>query len=99
MRMKPINAPDAPQPVGGYAQAMEVTGAERILFVSGQIPTGPDGSVPESSEDQARLAHEQSLTERAKANFIVGDVDAGEDDLLRAAVDLSCHGIADSLEG
>ncbi|MBX3573071.1 MAG: RidA family protein [Mesorhizobium sp.] len=55
MKLTPINAPDAPQPVGGYAQAMEVTGASRILFVSGQIPAATDGSVPESFEDQARL--------------------------------------------
>jgi enamine deaminase RidA (YjgF/YER057c/UK114 family) len=35
---------------------MEVTGATRWLFVSGQIPAAPDGAVPESFEDQARLA-------------------------------------------
>jgi len=55
MKLTPINAPDAPQPVGRYAQAMEVTGASRILYVSGQIPAASDGSVPEDFEDQARL--------------------------------------------
>ena len=39
-----------------YAQAIEVTGATRWLFVSGQIPVSADGAVPESFEDQARLA-------------------------------------------
>jgi 2-iminobutanoate/2-iminopropanoate deaminase len=53
--VKPINAPDAPQPLGGYAQAMEVTDAKRLLFISGQIPTDTDSNVPESFEDQARL--------------------------------------------
>ena len=55
MKMKPINAPNAPQPLGGYAQAMEVTEAKRLLFISGQVPTDTDGNVPESFEEQARL--------------------------------------------
>jgi 2-iminobutanoate/2-iminopropanoate deaminase len=55
MKLNPINAPDAPQPVGGYAQAMEVTGASRLLFISGQIPADAEGNVPESFEEQARL--------------------------------------------
>lgn|SRR5690554_4747279 len=82
MRMKPINAPDAPQPVGGYAQAMEVTGAERILFVSGQIPAGPDGSVPESSEDQARLAWRNVFAQLAAAGM-------GLDNLVKVTIFLS----------
>ena len=55
MKMKPINAPDAPQPLGGYAQAMEVTDARRLLFISGQIPADTDGNVPDTFEEQARL--------------------------------------------
>ena len=55
MKLHPINAPDAPQPLGGYAQAMEVTDAKRLLFISGQIPTDTDGHVPETFEEQARL--------------------------------------------
>ena len=34
---------------------------------------------------QARLGGEQALAERAEAAFVAGDVDPGEDDLLRAA--------------
>jgi len=56
MKTRAINAADAPPSAGGYAQAMEVTEASRTLFVSGQIPVGLDGAVPESFEDQARLA-------------------------------------------
>ena len=55
MKLTPINAPEAPQPLGGYAQAMEVTDAKRFLFISGQIPADADGNVPEAFEDQARL--------------------------------------------
>jgi enamine deaminase RidA (YjgF/YER057c/UK114 family) len=32
-----------------------VTGARRWLVLSGQVPTAPDGSVPESPEAQAAL--------------------------------------------
>jgi 2-iminobutanoate/2-iminopropanoate deaminase len=63
MEMKPINAPDAPQALGGYVQAMEVTGANRILYVSGQIPATIDGKVPERFEDQARLVWRNVIAE------------------------------------
>jgi enamine deaminase RidA (YjgF/YER057c/UK114 family) len=44
-------APAAPT----YAQAVEVTEAQRLLFVSGQIPVAPDGAVLSGFADQARL--------------------------------------------
>ena len=52
---RPINAPDAPQSAGGYAQAVEVSGFSRIVHVSGQIPVTLDGTVPSSFGDQCRL--------------------------------------------
>jgi 2-iminobutanoate/2-iminopropanoate deaminase len=51
-----INAPDAPEAAGGYAQALLVSGATRQLFISGQIPVVRDGTVPESFAEQSRLA-------------------------------------------
>jgi 2-iminobutanoate/2-iminopropanoate deaminase len=56
MQRRTINAPDAPQAAGGYAQAVEVTGATRTLHVSGQIPQAADGTVPPAFADQCRLA-------------------------------------------
>ena len=55
-REAPLNAPDAVQPTGGYPQAVEVVGAKRLLFVSGQIPVRADGTLPKEFKDQARLA-------------------------------------------
>ena len=55
MKRREINASDAPQPLGGYAQAVELTGASRVVFVSGQIPVRANGDVPESFEEQARV--------------------------------------------
>ena len=56
MRMRAINAEGAPQTSGGYAQAVEVAGASRLLFISGQIPEMAAGETPASFEEQARLA-------------------------------------------
>jgi enamine deaminase RidA (YjgF/YER057c/UK114 family) len=53
---KALNATGAPQPAGGYAQAVEVTGAKRLLYISGQIPVRADGSVPGRFDEQARQA-------------------------------------------
>jgi 2-iminobutanoate/2-iminopropanoate deaminase len=56
MRRQVIEAADAPAPAGGYAQAVLVEGAQRTLFVSGQIPVDRDGAVPDGFPAQARLA-------------------------------------------
>lgn len=56
MKSRSLNAPDAPKPLGGYAQAVDVTGAQRMLFISGQIPVTPDGTVPTGFPAQCRLA-------------------------------------------
>lgn len=82
MKLTPINAPDAPQPLGGYVQAMEVSGASRILFVSGQIPADVDGSVPDDFEDQARLAWGNVLAQLAAAGM-------GLDNLVKVTIFLS----------
>jgi len=39
-----------------YAQASQVTGATRWLFISGQVPASEHGAVPEAYADQYRLA-------------------------------------------
>lgn len=56
MKTRSVNATDGPAASGGYAQAFEIEGASRILYVSGQIPVEGDGAVPEGFEAQARLA-------------------------------------------
>ncbi|MGO4668527.1 RidA family protein [Bosea sp. 2RAB26] len=50
-----ITAPEAPEAAGGYAQALLVSGASRQLYISGQIPSTRDGTVPESFAEQSRL--------------------------------------------
>ncbi|MEH2622189.1 2-iminobutanoate/2-iminopropanoate deaminase [Bradyrhizobium sp. AZCC 1719] len=56
MHIRRINAETVTVPTTGYSQALEVSGHTRLLFVSGQIPLGIDGNVPEGFEAQCRLA-------------------------------------------
>jgi enamine deaminase RidA (YjgF/YER057c/UK114 family) len=56
MQKRPINAETAPIPTTGYAQALDFSGHDRLLFISGQIPVDADGSVPDGFEAQCRLA-------------------------------------------
>ncbi|MCG5487335.1 MAG: RidA family protein [Sinorhizobium meliloti] len=54
MKRDNINALNAPQPRGGYSQAVSVEDFRRMLFVSGQIPVTSDDVLPEGFEAQAR---------------------------------------------
>lgn len=51
MTIEPISPNDS-----SYAQASLVTGARRLLFISGQVPVDSDGSVPPTYPEQYRLA-------------------------------------------
>ena len=54
MQIRLSNAPDAPAPVGQYTHAVEVTGATRTVYISGQVGAAMDGSVPEDATEQGR---------------------------------------------
>lgn len=82
MNLRRINATDAPPPLGGYVQAMEVSGASRILFVSGQIPAEADGSVPADFETQARLAWRNVIAQLHAAEMTL-------DNLVKVTIFLS----------
>lgn len=55
MNLENFDAPEAPQPAGGYSQAMGQSDAKRILYISGQIPATADGHVPDNFPAQAEL--------------------------------------------
>ena len=71
MKLSPVNSEIAPQAAGGYSQAIEVTGAQRILYVSGQIPETIDGEVPKDFAGQARVAWSNVIAQLASANMAV----------------------------
>jgi enamine deaminase RidA (YjgF/YER057c/UK114 family) len=56
LKLNAINAASAPKPAGGYSQALEVVGAQRLLFISGQVPETAAGVVPADFNAQAELA-------------------------------------------
>ena len=44
------------KPLGAYAHGIEVPAGQRLLFVSGQLGRAPDGTLPETFEEQAQRA-------------------------------------------
>ena len=81
MILRPVNAPDAPA-APTYHQAMEVSGASRILFISGQIPVAVDGSIPDNFADQSRLAWKNVIAQLAAAGMTL-------DNLVKVTIFLS----------
>ena len=74
MPTKTINPDSAPEPVGGYAQAVECAGTTRRLYISGQIPMARDGSVPIAFAEQARLAWANVAAQLAAAGMTLRDL-------------------------
>ena len=66
MQRRDLNAPDAPLPVAAYTQAIEVSGASRTLYISGQVGQRMDGTIPDDIVEQSRLAW-QNLEAQVKA--------------------------------
>jgi 2-iminobutanoate/2-iminopropanoate deaminase len=52
MQRRPID----PTPGGAYAQAVEISAFQRLLFISGQVPVDADDKVPADYPSQYRLA-------------------------------------------
>ncbi len=97
MIRRSINATDAPAAAGGYAQAVEVCGAERVLHVSGQVPEDADGQVPATFAGQCELvwhnvaaqlrAADMTLDHIVKVTTFLADrVHAAENGAIRRAV-------------
>jgi enamine deaminase RidA (YjgF/YER057c/UK114 family) len=56
MELRHLSPPDIRPPFGRYHHVVEVNGATRLLFLSGQLGIRPDGSVPEHAAAQAEQA-------------------------------------------
>jgi enamine deaminase RidA (YjgF/YER057c/UK114 family) len=72
--LTPVDPGEAPEPQGGYTQAMLVEGASRLLFVSGQIPQTREGKVPEDFEAQCRLVWANVIAALHAADLEVSDL-------------------------
>lgn len=68
----PVRAYDpagVPAQVGNYTQGLEVPAGARLLFVSGQIPVRPDGTVPDGFEAQCHAVWDNVLAVLASAGM------------------------------
>lgn len=69
----PINLPDRAPPQF-YSHAIEVTAPGRTLFVSGQVAIRPDGTVPETIQEQAEQVIQNMTNILAQARMTIRDV-------------------------
>jgi enamine deaminase RidA (YjgF/YER057c/UK114 family) len=74
MKINTVNAESAPQAAGGYSQAVAVSGAERLLFISGQIPETTAGNVPADFSEQARLVWRNVFAQLGAAGMTVANL-------------------------
>jgi 2-iminobutanoate/2-iminopropanoate deaminase len=74
LKLRSINARSAPEPVGGYSQALETTNSNRRLYISGQIPMARGGAVPDSFAEQARLVWANVLAQLEAADMTIGNL-------------------------
>jgi 2-iminobutanoate/2-iminopropanoate deaminase len=74
VKLKPINASSAPQPAGGYSQALEVLGAQRFVFVSGQVPETASGATPQDFKVQARLVWQNVAAQLEAAGMTIANL-------------------------
>jgi enamine deaminase RidA (YjgF/YER057c/UK114 family) len=90
MKRRDIQAQDAPAPASSYTQAIEVTGATRTLYVSGQVGVTKDGKTPEGIAEQSRLAY-RNLEAQLKAAGMTLDNLVKVTTILPSLDDLPAH--------
>ena len=74
MHITHVNAPAAPAPVGGYAQALELRGHTRMLFISGQVPEDRTGEIPSDFAAQARLVWAHIVAQLEAVNMTAANL-------------------------
>ena len=74
MKLTSINSSSAPQSAGGYSQAVAISGVQRLLFVSGQIPETVTGNIPADFSAQARLVWQNVIAQLEAAGMGIGNL-------------------------
>lgn len=72
--IEPIDPLSLPESSALYTHGTLVTGAERLVFVSGQPPWGGDGDLPADFDSQCRIAWGNVLTVLGEAGLGVGNL-------------------------
>ena len=70
----PVNPSSIANPAANYHHAVLVENPTRWLHTSGVVPTAPDGSTPETLEDQSRVVWENIAAMLAAADMSASDV-------------------------
>ena len=74
MQRRDLNAPSAPQPAAPYSQAVEVTGATRTLYISGQVGSDASNNVPDDITAQCKLVWANIIAQLAAAGMTLDNV-------------------------
>ena len=61
-------------PGGPFCHTSEVPGGSRLLYISGQVGVKPDGSIPESIEEQAEATWQNIEACLADAGMSIADL-------------------------
>ncbi|GGO79735.1 RidA family protein [Nonomuraea cavernae] len=67
--IRPIDPAFLPQAPSDYTHGTMVTGARRMVFVSGQVPWAENGKVPEGFDTQCRITWRNVLAVLAEAGM------------------------------
>jgi enamine deaminase RidA (YjgF/YER057c/UK114 family) len=62
------------RPFARYSHAVEVSGAKRLLFCSGQLGIGPDDTIPDDAGAQAELCFQNIAAILDEAGLSLADV-------------------------
>ena len=72
--IRPLTGDGSPPVEGSYPQAVEVTGPTRWLYISGQIPVAPDGSLAEDFTGQCEQVWDNIETQLAAAGMTLDNL-------------------------
>lgn len=72
--IRPLTGDGSPPVKGGYPQAVEVTGPTRWLWLSGQIPVAPDGSLAADFTGQCEQVWDNIETQLAAAGMTLDNL-------------------------
>lgn len=72
--LRPLTGDGSPPVEGAYPQAMEVRGATRWLYLSGQIPVAPDGSLATDFTRQCEQVWDNIETQLTAADMTLDNL-------------------------
>lgn len=72
--IRPLTGDGSPPVEGSYPQAVEVTGPTRWLYLSGQIPVAPDGSLAAGFTGQCEQVWDNIETQLAAAGMTLDNL-------------------------